>query len=149
MRRTTFISLTPILLQEKFIHQSGAGLLSYSGLDAFFGGLEGIIGSPSPNLHEGMCREHTQGPDSGQEFETFNYGVRTTSSTEWKFVAEPDKFVAERNWPTETKLASAPEKMRKPVEMNELERRVAERGLLLEGRKELPIKLEEAIAARL
>ena len=40
-------SSTSTVLESKF---AGAVELSYSGLDTFFGGLEGIVGSPNPNV---------------------------------------------------------------------------------------------------
>ena len=40
-------SSTSKVLESKF---AGAVELSYSGLDTFFGGLEGIVGSPNPNV---------------------------------------------------------------------------------------------------
>ena len=48
-------------LQSKF---QGAIEMSYSGLDTFFGGLEGVIGPPHPKLFEGMEREHLREPGS-------------------------------------------------------------------------------------
>ena len=54
-------------IQSKF---SGAVELSYAGLDAFFGGMEGIIGAPHPKLFEMMKAEHTERSDSNQKFTT-------------------------------------------------------------------------------
>ncbi len=33
-------------------------------LQSFFDGLEGLIGSPNPNLLEAMAAEHCNGPDA-------------------------------------------------------------------------------------
>ena len=65
-------------LQDKFL-QEGAGLLSYGGLNKFFGGLEQLVGAPSPRVHEALVEEHTKRPDSLEEFTTSNYGITTTS----------------------------------------------------------------------
>jgi len=54
-------------VQGKF---AGAIELSYSGLDTFFGGLEGVIGSPDPNLILAMQNEHTMREDADREFTT-------------------------------------------------------------------------------
>eukprot|EP00966_Prymnesium_polylepis_P105873 2451571-Prymnesium_polylepis.1 len=66
-------------VQSKF---TGAIELSYEGLDTFFGGLEGIIGSPFPKLLAAMTADHTSGhgTESTDEFVTGNYGVRTVRS---------------------------------------------------------------------
>ena len=65
-------------IQSKF---AGSIEMNFSGLDTFFGGLEGVVGSPSPKLVEAMDAEHTQGPgsESTDAFVTGNYDVRTTS----------------------------------------------------------------------
>ena len=69
-------------LHGKFL-EDGAGLLSYSGLDTFFAGLEGKIGAPSPDARAAMAAEHTERADSDEDFHTDNYGVTTRSSVEW------------------------------------------------------------------
>ena len=76
-----------------------------AGLSTFFSGLEGIVGSPDPNVLEAMRAEHSNGPDSFQLFTTANYGVTTTSEIEFHFVAEPEQPPAS-GWPAETKNAS-------------------------------------------
>ena len=72
-------------LQSKF---AGSIQLSYSGLSTFFGGLEGIVGAPNPKVDEGMEAEHVRGVDADAAFVTGNYGINTTSRTEWLFVAD-------------------------------------------------------------
>ena len=54
-------------IQGKF---AGSIEMSYSGLDTFFGGLEGVIGTPDAKLFAAMEREHTMGVDAAQEFTT-------------------------------------------------------------------------------
>ena len=80
-------------LHGKFL-QDGAGLLSYSGLDTFFAGLEGMIGAPSPDARAAMAAEHTERTDSHEDFHTSNYGITTRSSIEWAFVVQPPSSLA-------------------------------------------------------
>ena len=56
-------------MQSKF---AGEIELSYAGLDTFYGGLEGVIGPPSPKLLPAMREEHCDRGDSNQEFVTDN-----------------------------------------------------------------------------
>ena len=90
-------------LQGKFV-QDGAGVLSYSSLNTFFSGLEGVLGAPSPQFMEAMAKEHTACGDSNVRFSSENYGVETCSAVEWRFVAEPEAPPEEGGWPTEGKL---------------------------------------------
>ena len=64
--------------------------LAYTGRSTFFGGLEALIGTPSPNLRVAMEAEHCASPDSQDEFTTANYGIHTRSDIEWYFVVDPD-----------------------------------------------------------
>ena len=61
------ISLVRTRGRSKF---AGAIEMSYSGLDTFFGGLEGVVGAPDPHLFEAMEAEHTKTHDASQEFTT-------------------------------------------------------------------------------
>ena len=92
-------------LQGKF-QSVGAGMLSYAGLETFFGGLEGLVGAPLPRVRDAIAAEHCERPDSREFFTTTNYSVRTTSEIEWRFVVEP-KNEPENGWPTEAKLLIA------------------------------------------
>ena len=156
-------------LQAKFM-QDGAGLLAYGDLNTFFGGLEAIVGAPLPRVREAMAAEHTQQPDSHLEFTTKNYGVTTTSATEWAFVAEPESRPHDA-WPVEAKLVLArkpggstsarlgeriaivaherQKRRRAPMRIAELKWRVAERGVRLCDQGEPALTLEEAFGARL
>ena len=98
-------SSTPMELQDKFL-QGGAGLLSYSGLNTFFGGLEAKVGSPQPDVHMAMAAEHMKKEDSIERITTENYGITTTSSIEWRFVAEPES-PPHGGWPVEERLRMA------------------------------------------
>lgn len=95
---------TTASMQNKF---AGAIELSYGGLDTFFGGLEAQVGSPNPKVWQGLLSEHTAGPDATREFVTGNYGIRTTSAIEWRFVTSADPAAALSklglaSWPAES-----------------------------------------------
>ena len=138
-------------LESKF---AGALELTYSGLDTFFGGLEGIVGSPNPKVLEGMEHEHTRGPstESKDWFITGNYHVRTTSEIEWAFVvddgATPAQFGLE-SWPLESPdaLRDVEGRQRQPLEIFEAAA-ISLNGQLAVARQPRVIS-EELIAARL
>ena len=129
-------------LQDKFM-QDGAGLMAYSDLNTFFGGLEKMVGAPLPCVAKAMAAEHTEKPDSHLEFTTLNFGVTTTSATEWAFVAEPE---TRDWWPVEKKHV---QERRRPMPIAELKRLVDERGVRLCDQGEPALTLEEAFGARL
>ena len=92
-------------MQDKF-SQETRGMLEYGNLNVFFGGLEALVGSPSPYIRKTMADEHTGRGDSARPFTTSNYDLRTTSATEWAFVATPDER-PESGWPVEEKIRAA------------------------------------------
>ena len=139
-------------IQSKFV---GAIELSYSGLDTFFGGLEGVIGAPSPKLLEAMAADHTigHGTESTDEFETSNYGIRTTSKVEWMLVVEdrasPDQLGLER-WPEESPdMLPDRSKCRQRRPLGELVGAAEPRNVKLEAADQPRLVNEEIIAANL
>jgi len=81
--------------------------MEYKGLEAYFGGLEGVVGGPNPKIREGMAAEHLSGSESDKCFTTGNYGVLTTSKAEWLFVTDDDEAAAlaklgRESWPAES-----------------------------------------------
>ena len=97
-------------LHAKFVEDGGTYELSFGGIDKFFGGLEGLIGPPSPQLAVAMEREHCGSVDSQAPFTTTNYGVTTTSQIEYNFVVDPDDALRKLGlaaWPVEEKLLEA------------------------------------------
>ena len=89
-------------IQSKF---AGSIEAAYSGLSTFFGGLEGVIGGPSPKVHEAMATEHTQGSEADELFTTGNYGLQTCAKIEWLFVADEDATPEQLglpSWPAES-----------------------------------------------
>merc|ERR1711995_134187 len=81
-------------------------MLKYGSLSTFFGGLEAVVGSPNPRIRKAMADDHIEHGDSAREFTTSNYDLRTTSATEWAFVATPDA-PPEGGWPIEEKIRAA------------------------------------------
>ena len=103
-RLQSAVAATSSELQSKF---AGSIELSYQGLDAFSGGLEGIVGPPHPQLLDAIKADHTegQGTESTDEFVTDNYGVWTSSKTEFLFVYDPEATPEQLNldhWPKES-----------------------------------------------
>ena len=152
-------------LYNKFMLEGDSPFLSYSGLDAFFGGLEKIIGPPSADVLEAMRTEHCKSVDSEIEFTTKNYELTTTSATEWRFVAEPQ---ASDTWPVEENIKRALReetqgtasrasqdllatgaKPRAVVPVAELEARMQTKNEQLEKLKEPLLIEEEIFGARL
>ena len=81
-------------------------MLEYGSLRVFFGGLEGLVGSPNPKVMAAMDEEHSARSDSTRDFTTSNYDLRTTSAVEWAFVATPDA-PPDGGWPVEEKIRAA------------------------------------------
>jgi len=152
-------------LQSKFL-QEGAGMLSYGGLSTFYGGLEAIVGAPDPNVGEAMAKEHTQRADADAWFTAGNYGIRTTSAIEWRFVTcpeqGPDGGAKKGNqggmpaWPQETKNLTAVRDggvevsiQRQPLAVDALAAATGARNARLRELKEPELRIEEAFGARL
>ena len=135
-------------VHDKFV---GAIELSYGGLDKFFGGLGEIVGQPDPNVDEAMDAEHLEGSESKQPFETGNYGVMTTSETEWLFVTSPTAAPPAHldHWPEES-----PEKLpdrtkcRSKTSLAELDGALAERNEQLKENHHPEVILSELKAAK-
>ena len=88
---------------EKFmIDKYGkAFTLQLGGLNKFFQGLEGMVGPPNPQVLEGMRRDHCLFGDATTPFDMPNKKAKTTSTIEWRFVANPAGGVDERGTPFE------------------------------------------------
>ena len=104
-RLSTSKEATSAEMQDKF-SQDAQGMLEYGSLKVFFGGLEGLVGSPNPNVMAAMAEEHTAGVDATREFTTGNYDLTTTSAIEWAFVATPEA-PPPTGWPVEQKIIAA------------------------------------------
>lgn len=124
--------------------------LNYGGLDAFFGGLEGQVGAPRPQVLNGMETDHLKQPDSQQEFITGNYGVQTTSAIEWEFVMSGEDRGRERAWPLEsTKHLPNRGRRRSHRTLATYDAELAKKNEQLRAIKQPLITREEVIAARL
>jgi hypothetical protein len=137
-------------MESKF---AGAVALSYSGLDTFFGGLEGIVGSPNPKVLDGMRDDHLQGPgtESSDVFTTSNYGVETQSRIEWHFVASGNATPEQLRipcWPMET-ADKLPDRAcaRQRRSLESLELAAAEKNRQLREANQPEVVMEEMIAA--
>ena len=59
-------------LSDKFKNEDGAFSFSFGGLSTFFGGLEGLVGTPTPPLLDNMQRDHIDQMDSYEWFAVKN-----------------------------------------------------------------------------
>ena len=75
---------------DKMVAEPTGFVMSFGGLDSYFGGLEAVCGTPDPKVEQAMAREHTESADSSAKFKMPNRKSETTSQTEWHFVAEPE-----------------------------------------------------------
>jgi hypothetical protein len=86
-------------LNSKF-SMDGAEIGKFAGLKEFYEGPERILGSPNPNVGEGMRREHCERQNSNVMFQTLNYNLKTCPADEWKFVLEPPQLPKDQSeWP--------------------------------------------------
>ena len=128
--------------------------LAFTDLPAFHGGLEALIGSPSPNLLPEMEIEHCKSPDSKRTFVTSNYGIETSSTTEWWFVIDPVTGLTHLglpSYPSETHDCTG-KRMRSAVGAETLEHlrpRLAEINGRLQKMGEEILLEEELIGGRL
>ena len=138
-------------LVAKFTQDGPSFSMTFSGLSTFFGGLEGLVGTPNPRLGDAIEREHCDSADSSAAFTTPNYGVTTTSATEFLFVATPERGLAKLGkdaWPSEQGLAPGQHgRVARPLSEFEQERhRINAR---LSGLDAPPVGLHELMAGRL
>ena len=128
--------------------------LSFSGLSSFFSGLEGRLGPPDPKLMEAMESEHRRSADSQEAFISSNYGISTTSETEWLYVVDPDGGMAHLgidSWPSEQHSIEWEHKRQhrnaSPLAAFEAARHDVNRQF--RAMEEPPLMLEELIGARM
>ena len=127
--------------------------MEYKGLEAYFGGLEGVVGGPSQKIREGMAAEHVSGSESDKGFTTGNYGVLTTSKAEWLFVTDDDEAAALAQLGLESWPAESEEKLsdrshcRKRRSLADVERAAEAHNARLLEAKQRKLIIEELIAA--
>jgi hypothetical protein len=140
-------------LHNKFMDEGVGFDLEYLGLKSFFAGLEAVVGAPSPQVLEGMRRDHCENDDSTIPFETPNYKMVTTSKIEWWFVVDPERGLKEmrlESWPAErpdTLHGSA--QGRREIPTSEFEAERANRNAQLRSLDAQPLEFEEFLGARL
>ena len=149
----TQAAATATELHNKFVDEGTGFDLEYAGLKNFFSGLEAVVGAPSPQVYDGMKREHCRMDDSIEPFNTPNYKMTTTSRIEWWFVADPVNGLKElrlSKWPAEdpsTLHGSA--QGREAIDPSEFRETRQEKNRVLEAMGMPTIMLEEFIGARL
>ena len=95
-------------LADKFLTE-GARSLEYGQTEAFYQGLDQLIGPPSPFVEAAIEEEHCGSSNSDTVFLTNNYDLRTTPREEYWFVVDPEaglSRVGRSAWPLEEKLRS-------------------------------------------
>lgn len=136
--------------QSKF---AGAIELSYGGLDTFFGGLEGQVGAPDPQVFDAMEAEHTRKSDSRLKFVTGNYGITTSSEIEWAYVLEPTKERLARlrfsQWPAEAEKKLPEGHRRRAVPLAKFEAKMEEVNGQLRSMGQPELTRVELIGGRL
>ena len=141
-------------LNKKFAADAFKGEMGFGGTAEFYGGLEGIIGSPTfleGSLLKSLEREHCGLKDANLPFESSNGIKGTTPAKEWEFVFKPDTaaapdMYAERSGDFRTRH---PEWCRNPTSLADMEERMRLKNADLVSAGQTPLILEELIAGRL
>jgi Ran GTPase-activating protein (RanGAP) involved in mRNA processing and transport len=68
----------------------GGLMARYASLDQFYEGPERMLGTPNPNVLEGMQREHCTRGNASDLFCAPNYNVTTRPDWEWQLIFDPD-----------------------------------------------------------
>ena len=139
-------------LHDKFCAEGGSFTMSFSGLSTFFGGLEALVGAPNPCLIEAMRKEHCVAVDSQRDFVTPNYGITTTSQTEWLFVTDPLDGLSElglADWPSEQVRVQDEMERRQPLPLSYFDERRAEVNARLAEEDVAAVGEAEFVACRL
>lgn len=158
-------------LNDKFLTSGGTFELAYGDRAIFFNGLEVRIGSPSPNILDGMINDHCLQVDSDKPWTTGNYGITTTAKTEFWLVAGeiieeikectvvfPEEWLQlgraleahpsniRPSWPPETKNTMHP---RASCKASGIMRAALAKNAALREMGEHPLRIEEVLACRL
>ena len=128
---------------------AGGGFeLEFGTLEAFFGGLESVVGTPSPRVREEMEAEHCHRDDSQVEFTVDNYMITTTSRTEWLFVADPESADVAA-WPAERKELPTNAAPRRPLPLSTFDDEMEARNAQLRAQLQPELLDVELLAARM
>jgi hypothetical protein len=98
---------------DPFAKFSGGFEGTFANTDAFFGGLDGLLGEPRKNVAEGVREEHCDVLDgfgaSDRQLNAPTYSVLFTPRKEYLFVADPaftKQMTAGVDWATKRKLGN-------------------------------------------
>ena len=141
---------SPVELHSRFMQDPEAFTLDFGGLSEFFGGLDGLIGSPKPNLGQAVRHEHCESQDSVVEFQAANYKTTTTPRIEYFFVAEPRLSLDTLGidaWPVEACLD--PSLRRRALDLSSFQGKLQEANVKLTNLGCAPVSTDELISARL
>jgi len=137
-------AVTAAELHDKFAVK--AFTLQLGDLDVFYRGLEGLVGSPSPKVYQGMEREHF-GVDCDM-FDMPNRKAKTNSAIEWRFVACPEQGADGEG--AEFLPYPKPDNSRQPLPFSHFEAALAQLNKeLANAGFQQSVSKEEFIAARL
>ena len=148
-------------LHDKFVADSGNFKLQLGSLTQFFSGLSGLVGAPNPQVEQAMVREHCEMLDATIPFDLPNKKATTTSTIEWRFVADPAggadgqgaSFVpypyTEVATDTYNPGAAKWKKLRKPLPFDHFEAELKRRNEELEKDDHAPVGKQEFWAVRL
>ena len=134
-------------MHDKFALDDRSFELQLGGLDTFYGGLEGIVGPPKPQVDLGMQQDHLEMQDSFIPFDMPNRKMTTTSATEWRFVASPEEGSDGQGGPFVP--YPNPNNSRQPLPFEDFAAEFAKRNVMLTKMKQPRMCREEFIGARL
>ena len=143
---------TGAALSAKFAQDKEASFeMNFGSLDTFFGGLEGLIGTPTmidASLLKAMEVEHCGKGDCDMPFTTSNGMEDVTSKEEWEFVVEPEdgKAYKERGGGFREEH---PEWCRRAIPLDVYEKEMERINAMLESKKHTPMVIEELVGGRL
>jgi len=147
-------AVTTTELHAKYLQDGQYFTLSYGGLETFFGGLEALVGSPTPQLREAMNKEHTEALDSRVKFTTGNYHVKTTSEIEYWFVVAPQVglqklHLPKGRYPAEEEALLGVGAARQQLELDAFAADLAVVNAQLDSLHQPTMRREEVVGARL
>ena len=150
-------------LHGKFV-EAGGFEIEFGTLATFFGGLESVVGSPSPRVRAEMEAEHCARADSAAPFIVDNYLITTCSRIEWCFVvdagdkglarlrADADldgKFDLDSGYPDEKATLPAGARPRTSLPLDEFAAPLETHNARLRSLSQPEVIKDEAIAVRL
>ena len=140
-------------LNKKFAADAFKGEMGFGGTKEYYGGLEGVIGSPTfldGSLLKQAEREHCGLKDAELPFDTSNGIQGTTSAREWEFVVSPKTDGAEEYTERGGDFREKnPEWCRKAIPLAFYEEKMRAKNEELKNSGQTELILEELVAGRL